>query len=109
MANTSEGAARASARRPRNSARLELVLREETADGLVERDLAVTVHDPEATVADLVEAVVGASRAVVTRATVDGEPVALDRAVRSSGLRRGSVLTLRETDAGHGDTAGETA
>ena len=43
-------------------------------------------------------------------AEVDGQPAALDRPLRSSDLRRGSVLTLRgPVVGGEGGAAGETA
>ena len=66
----------------------------------VEHDLEVTRLTPSATVGDLVDAVAARlapagdrpDRAVV----IDGVPVTLDRPLRSSGLRRGSVLSLSE-------------
>ena len=103
MASEAEeaGGARAVAVGP-EVARLELVVREvDGPGGPVEHDLAVTRLSPSATVGDLVDAVTARlapagdrpGRAVV----IDGVPVTLDRALRSSGLRRGSVLSLWST------------
>ena len=54
-----------------------------------------------ATVGDLVDAVAVRLTPAGERSdpvvVIDGVPVTLDRPLRSSGLRRGSVLTLRST------------
>ena len=85
-------------------ARLELVVREVGGPGgPVERDLEVTSQASSATVGDLVDAVTGPAapgrggRAAAVQ--VDGRPVPLDRPLRSSGLRRGSILTVRSPAA----------
>jgi DNA segregation ATPase FtsK/SpoIIIE, S-DNA-T family len=98
------------------AARLELVVREvDRPGGPIEHDVEVTHQSPSATVGDLVDAVtalLARDRAVVERAEIDGQPVGLDQSLRSSGLRRGSVLALRGPVVGAdegGATAGETA
>ena len=102
------------------AARLELVVREvDGPGGPVEHDLEVTGLTTSATVGDLVDAVGARLTPAGDRsdlaAVIDGVPVTLDRPLRSSGLRRGSVLTLRSAGlirgAGGewvGETTGET-
>ena len=102
------------------AARLELVVREvDGPGGPVEHDLEVTRLTTSATVGDLVDAVAvrltpGGERSD-PGVVIDGVPVTLDQPLRSSGLRRGSVLTLRgaavpKGEGGDwvGETTGET-
>ena len=101
-------------------ARLELVVREvDRSGGRVEHDVEVTRMTASATVGDLVDAVtapVAPTGERVDRAVViDGAPVPRDRPLWSSGLRRGSVLTVRSTAVVSGvggerpgETSGET-
>ena len=101
-------------------ARLELVVREvDRPGGPVEHDIEVTRLTPSATVRDLVDAVTARLTPAGDRAdraaVIDGVPVTLDRPLRSSGLRRGSVLSLWSTavvdgrgDEQPGETTGET-
>ena len=87
--------------------------------GRVEHDVEVTHMTASATVGDLVDAVTAPvaptgerlERAVV----IDGTPMPRDRPLWSSGLRRGSVLTVRSTAVVSGvdgerpgETTGET-
>ena len=85
-------------------ARLALVVREvDRPGGPVEHDIEVTLLTPSAPVGDLVEAVMArltpAGHRADRTAVIDDVHVALDRPLRSSGLRRGSVLSLWSTVA----------
>ncbi len=100
-------------------ARLELVVREVDGDGdQVERDLEVTHQTPFATVGDLVDAISALAPyrdRVAGTVELDGRAVPRDRPLRSSGLRRGSILTVLSSSAANGrggelqgETSGET-